>query len=242
MAKACAVCGGKASIVTGRVEMLDGFVCRSCLEKSLWISDPNCRTSKDFHARFKYLEDSKKLFDTFNPTTNIPDFFQIDVNNRLFKIGKSSECFLFDELINYELIEDGESVVRGGLGRAVVGGLAFGGVGAIVGGVTGGKKSKSIITNMYIRGSLINPWIKDFKINIIDTEIKKNGWIYKNLKEMTEKIISALEIIINQQKQPKPDNIQISITEEIRKFKQLLDEDIITQEDYEIKKNQLLNL
>ena len=35
---------------------------------------------------------------------------------------------------------DGTSVVKGGLGRAVVGGFMFGGVGAVVGGITGGKQ------------------------------------------------------------------------------------------------------
>ncbi|EPZ54444.1 hypothetical protein H477_3583 [[Clostridium] sordellii ATCC 9714] len=46
----------------------------------------------------------------------------------------------YKDIIEFELLEDGESITKGGLGRAVAGGVLLGGVGAIVGGVTGIEK------------------------------------------------------------------------------------------------------
>ncbi len=70
-------------------------------------------------------------------------YLQIDDTHKAFKAGGS--IFEFSNLLNFELLEDGETITKGGLGRAVAGGLLFGGVGAIVGGVTGGKKKQGYL-------------------------------------------------------------------------------------------------
>lgn len=56
---------------------------------------------------------------------------------------KNPKIYKYSDIVDYELLEDGESITKGGLGRAVVGGALFGGVGAVVGGVTGHKKKYS---------------------------------------------------------------------------------------------------
>ena len=94
------------------------------------------------------------LVQTFSPTKKIGSYLQIDDTHKAFKAGGS--IFEFSNLLNFELLEDGETITKGGLGRAIAGGLLFGGVGAIVGGVTGGKKSKGVCNSMRLKITLRN--------------------------------------------------------------------------------------
>lgn len=93
---------------------------------------------------------NKKLF-SFNATKRIGTHMEIDetqmkwlIPDGLFGGKKNPEIYNYSDIVDFELLEDGEFIVKGRLGRAVVGGVLFGGIGAVVGGVTGGKKSKSI--------------------------------------------------------------------------------------------------
>lgn len=63
----------------------------------------------------------------------------------------------FNKLIKYDLIQDDSIVTSGGVGMALVGGLAFGGFGAIAGGITGKRKTKRKIEHL-----IINVTINDF--------------------------------------------------------------------------------
>ena len=51
-----------------------------------------------------------------------------------------ARIYNYSDLLGYEILEDGNTVTKGGLGSAVVGGALFGGIGSVVGGLTGGKK------------------------------------------------------------------------------------------------------
>lgn len=118
------------------------------LEKEKKALDKKNR--KDEDAR-KLLE-AKEIFEKFEPTREVKKSLQINENTKEWLIPKglfSSVMFpkvrRYDEIVSFELLENGNSVTKGGLGRAVAGGLLFGGVGAIVGGVTGEKKQKRFV-------------------------------------------------------------------------------------------------
>ncbi len=78
---------------------------------------------------------------------------EIDENNRLLRLPCFSKniIFSYDDIISYELLQNGESITKGGLGSAIVGGAMFGGVGAIVGRITGSKKTKQEISEFRIK-------------------------------------------------------------------------------------------
>lgn len=59
--------------------------------------------------------------------------------------------------------------------------------------------------------------------------------IYYHIRALIEKNKTNNSMQINQEK-------QVSSADELRKFKELLDEGIITQEEYDLKKKQLLDL
>ena len=71
-------------------------------------------------------------------------YIYIDEPKKLFRVGLTGNICDYSDLVDFELIEDGETLTTstsktnsktksGGVGRAVVGGVLFGGVGAVVG-------------------------------------------------------------------------------------------------------------
>lgn len=58
-----------------------------------------------------------------------------------------------------------------------------------------------------------------------------------------EKVYNTLEsLIIRRQENKNKSKLDVSVTDELKKYKALLDDDAITQEEYEKKKKELLNL
>ena len=107
--------------------------------------------------------------------------------------------------------------------------------------VTGKRKSKATVDSMYIRISLNDKWVKHTQIDLINSAIPKNSYAYKELRKQADKIISALEFIINQQQvNTQPPIEQLSAADEIMKYKRLLDCGAITEIEYQSKKDKLL--
>ena len=112
----------------------------------------------------------------------------------------------------------------------------------------GGKKSKGICNSMKLRVTLRNSHIDTVYIPFIVTETKTKSFTYKAAQESAQSCISALEIIadLNDTRKEATNvpvvNMNVSAADEILKFKQLLDAGIITQEEFESKKKQILNL
>ena len=190
---------------------------------------------------------------SFSPTRKIGNYFAVDENARLWMIGKgliptfnNAMPYCYDDIIDFELLEDGSSIVKGGVGRAIVGGVLFGGVGAIVGGATGKKKAKQICTSLSIKITINNMAHPVEYIKIITTETPKSSFVYKSSYQVAQEIISLLQLICSQRKVTNeiPDMLaqQTSVADEIRKYKALMDDGIITEEEFLVKKRQLLDI
>ncbi len=182
----------------------------------------------------------------FNPTKKISSFVEFDDENQkwapLSFFGKKKQIYSYSDIVNFELLEDGDSVASGGLGRALVGGVLFGGAGAIVGGVTGKKKSKGICTSLKLKitvNDMNNPAVY---INFIETKTKKDGFVYKEIAKQAQECLSSFQLICDRQKSERENtgNSNSSVADEIKKFKGLLDEGVITQEEFDKKKSELL--
>lgn len=145
----------------------------------------------------------------------------------------------FNELINYEIIEDGESVTKGGFGGAVAGAALFGGVGAIVGAELG-KKNKDMCNSISLHISTKHKYISTFSVDILDTPVARGSSAYKEFKRCAEQAGQLLNVILSSQ--DKKLATTSSVADEILKFKQLADAGIITPEEFEFKKKQLLGL
>lgn len=180
----------------------------------------------------------------FDETRVVAGILHIDETNKKWYIGEElHDC---RHIYNYSDVEDvytlkGDRVIRsvssghksGGITRSIIGGAIAGSTGAVIGALTANSKitystteSQTIYVNVFVAGSedpislsCPNEMIADNALNAFSRMIKKTT--------------APSSAII-----PKSD----STADEIRKFKELLDDGIITQEEFNVKKKQLLGL
>jgi len=229
MAAICPVCG---NIMKFKVKAADGKICAACSNLTSNYKIETIGRLKQF-----WLENQKrqKVFKTTHIVQNInsmKDNVFIDNKNQLFFIGnqktQSPKFYYFKEVSNYTIETVGEKLVtksKGGVGRAFVGNALFGGVGAVVGATTS-KKETEVVGGQTI-----------LKIKISH----RLGAIIKDVWQPTPKLSDFLDTCIKMNKSD-ADNPSISAADELLKFKNLLDNGVITQEEFDTKKKQLLNL
>ena len=232
--KTCPICGGEAKGLL-KVKIKDNIVlCSNCT--SLISMDDNLirhQSVEDMKKHIEYRKQNQKLFDNFELTQEIHEigYFRIDERNKLwyytkYKNVKNPPLFRFDEIIDYSLKEECETIVKDG-------------------------KAKSVIISMIISISLNNPYHSHLEIELLPkrSQIEQESFIYKAHKKTSRKFISVLDrMTANSSKEYVPQNTATTIintasgAQEIKQYKELLDEGIITQEEFDAKKKQLLGL
>ena len=246
----CSICGKEKT----SKKLSDGFVCSKCLDL--------CGNNRN---TFKKLQDTttseilKEIAKEKQAHSDIANFVATRGVGKLIKFDDNAKKILFpktlltkariynySELLGYEILEDGNTITKGGIGSAVVGGALFGGIGAVVGGLTGGKKSKEVVRSLKVKIVLDNKVVPAEYIELLKTEFKKDGFVYRAAKQEAEDIIAILTSISakNEKNQTNNSNVQNTndpITE-VKRYKELLDNGIITQEEFDKKKKELLNL
>lgn len=214
------------------------------------------RKNRDLFTFVNHIYDTHYMnFLNWTPTRRVNRFMEIDDDNKRFAIAtlygttmsKTKICDVchYSELLSYELLEDGNEVISGGLGRAAVGALTFGGVGAVVGGVTGKKTSKREINSLRIKITKKDINRAPIYINLVILKIKSTSLIYKQAYNEAQQILSTLDQIANiceETQQSQCANNKPSPIEEIKAYKELFDEGIITQEEFDAKKKALLDI
>ncbi len=183
-------------------------------------------------------EYSEKIFNQFNNTEN----------ENLFAIS----VIPLENIVSYQLIGDVEHVamVSGGGGRggqpnltgAAIGGMLFGDAGAIIGAQTGFciDPIKSTITEFDSRVTMLN--LKNAEGQV---EIKELPYYYSEvfMKVIPEKEFNFLQANKNTeapvQSQTAP---ALNMVEEMKQLKELLDLNLITQEEFDAKRQQILKL
>lgn len=146
----------------------------------------------------------------------------------------------YSDLLSYtNIFEGGKIKKHHGITRAITGGIIAGPVGALIGAGTGGKEFTSI-TRLGVMIHMQNN--KSFQYLFIESETKTDSFIGKGLTDSYNRLIGKLDQIISLNNTTNSINSAFSTTEEIRNYKQLLDDGIITPTEFEMKKKDLLNL
>lgn len=167
-----------------------------------------------------------------------------------------STILQFDEVLDFEVIENGNSVVSSRSGSTVVGGLLFGGLGAIAG-ASGSRTINNTCTMLKLNIYTSNAQYSVVTIDFLECSIPKNSSLYNYLTEIINKMISFLKIARehNRQKERKEDRkVIIENAEEIRKdnsnnsdlsklkeLAELKESGVITEKDFEKAKQKILN-
>lgn len=254
--KKCDICGGDYNLITGAA-VKDGNICLNCVKKfsSLVIFNKK-NTLQEVKEHLEYRESNDNLFENFKETDCVDKFISADRNLKkfcmpfLYAFGRKPDLFDFNQLIDYELNEDGESITsrKVSLGKAAVGSVLAGPVGTIIGGLSGKSKTNGVTKSMVIRISVNSPLTTQIEIPLIKSETKNNSLTYKIAKDQANKIISLLDVISNiaenesQNQTTSSENSNISVSDEIVKLKGLVESGIISEEDFEKAKNKLLGI
>lgn len=164
-----------------------------------------------------------------------------DDNHQLLKANfkplgiKPNDYIKYEEIMDIDVVEDSNSIKKSGAGGAIGGALLFGPAGAIIGGLgTRGKKKKDVTEKL-----LINIVLKDGRVKtlyILNSKTKHSSFIYKTAYQTFISVGSKLEDIIENRKTSPTSDIKQQLIE----FKELLDLGIITQEEFDQKKIDIL--
>lgn len=252
--KICPVCGqpikGIFNLkIKDKTVICDHCSSQICMEPSM-IPFQNV---EDIKKHIEYRTKNKEEYSNFNISAEIragAALFRADFEKKLWystleKKPRNPPLYRFDEIVDYEFTEDGEVVTKGGLGNAVAGGLLFGVAGAVIGGITSKRTSKKEISSMKVTISLSNPYHSMVSTEFIPSGLtyKVDEPMYKFYKQQVDSLVSFIQNIQTRAKSTNnSDIVSQSIADEILKFKNLLDIGAITQDEYEEKKKQLLEM
>lgn len=211
--KQCASCYTKLAAFD-KIKIADNmYICRKCLSEC--SKELLHNTDKKNIADIKNSMYRMSLYPEFVATHQFGELM-FDTKNKLWK-QDGYPIFKFSDILNFEVVDERNSTTTtttqqqsktsGGKGNALVGGLLFGNVGAVVGGITGKRKQVTtgssntstydVIVNLGIRiaiNDLDNPSVF---ISFIDHPISVSS--SRNVVEQLNKAVSFLNIILEKQ-------------------------------------------
>lgn len=242
----CDICGSKSG-----KKVKDGFICDECMQKAGVFKDNSVILRKNqqvsiIKSAIKkneiFQKNQKERQKIFVVTKKVESKIEVDETNGLFRKIKGEYIYSFSEVLDFEILDNGGSVASGGIGRAVVGGALFGGVGAIVGGST--RKQKNICSSLRLRVGLKDTYPQNLYFDFISMDTDRSSSVYDTFMEFANNLMSFFnnEIKKIESQSKSSNNSKMNPYEELIELKKLLDLGIVTQEEFDQKKKQLLNL
>ena len=265
MGKICIYCKRHLGFLDGKLNLADGStICTECIQKAginTWsgtalvmaqsISSDNLirmiegrkpLTSEDIMLA-PYREKNLSRVTEFVPTNSVGTLIQFNDNTKEFVIGSddTADLFKYENIVDYELLQNGLTVSKGSMSGAIIGGLLFGTTGAIVGSSGSERIDVNVCTNLSIKITLKDTYRKVCYVTFVADSLATTSNEYNRAYMLAQNCMSflklACEIVRNNSTLSSSSN-----ADELRKFKELLDDGIITEEEFEMKKKQLLGL
>lgn len=215
----------------------------------------------------KAMEEKLKSLHDFSPTQKIMGNdgvtgLAIDEKRKkvvLIKNGPTGielNPILYRDLLSSELFEDGETVTktsRGSqLGGALIGGLALGGIGAIIGGLSGKTRSSEKVKRVDLRITINNTRMPLHDVNFMNIEGHKKGILYKSAMDQARHWHGLIAVLIKMADSEdtreqdvvlssKNNNSTSSLADELSKLGDLREKGILTDEEFAAQKQRLLS-
>ncbi len=145
----------------------------------------------------------------------------------------------FNDILEYELYEDGDSILKGRAGSTVMGGLLFGGLGAIAG-ASMSKKQNGLCTTLQLRITINDIQNPQVVFKYINFSTKKNGFLYKSIIDKVKKDIAILAILKSGKEETESVPEKTDNYSKLRELKKLFEDNIISEQEFNDKKVELL--
>jgi len=172
------------------------------------------------------------------------------------KQGSSIETRIMDyrDILSVELFEDGESVTKTSrssqLGGALLGGIVFGPLGAVVGGLSGKKISENKVKRLDLRLAVNDTTYPVHDVNFMDIEVKKSSEVYKQAHKKATHWSALIGALIKradaEDKQRvgqgrQTANQEGTISGKLRELAKLRDDGLLSESEFLSQKAKLLN-
>lgn len=188
--KICSRCNNKIGLLTGRLKLRDGILCSKCKK---YLMSIGANDLIDVSEQIKYeklcsiIEHKEELNRKFDAEHSVGDLLQIYYVNKIIKFD---DILLdFSNIAGVEAQENWEQNVtttsmtkkKGGITRGLIGGVLFGGIGALAGvssakNKTVSKSSESTNCSSVTLTIMLKDYYKPYMIIDLDptyTELKK---------------------------------------------------------------------
>ncbi|NMC98391.1 MAG: SHOCT domain-containing protein [Bacteroidales bacterium] len=192
-------------------------------------------------AKRQYKEEMRQLANSMQPTGKIfmcakwdDNLGVISISNTIIKYNTIRDVQVFEE-VKAVTQTQGKEKKKGGITRALVGGVVAGPVGAIVGGMTAKTENNATsITSQQVTRTLVVT--RDDPFNTV-LSLPYNAKLEVKLRDiLAANTTPAVETTTVEQIESQP----VSIADEIVKLKELLDAGILTDEEFATQKAKLL--
>jgi len=170
--------------------------------------------------------------------------------------GVDLKPIIYRDVLSSEIFVDGETVTKAArasqFGGALIGGLALGGVGAIIGGLSGKTRSSEKVKIIDLRVTVNDIKSPLHDINFMDIEGKKDGIIYKSSMDLARHWHGLITVLIkladnedDQNENGKASSKEnggsmSSLADELSKLSDLRDKGVLSDEEFSIQKQKLL--
>ena len=204
---------------------------------------------------------------------NVPDFspsmkilgiknlFTFATDNEHHKIlymaGTTSQIYNYEDIISVEFIENNHIISKKSTGRtiggAIVGTVVAGGVGAIVGGLSGSSKQQNLHSSVLVKILLRNNTVPSIELTCFDAKsmtpdgkpVKDDDLYYRQGLNQARRITDTLTVIIDavdRATEAQQQNMSNggSVAEEIAKLAVLKEKGILSEEEFMKQKSKLL--
>ena len=219
------------------------------------LSLGECNINEELKALGIIVNNSKPTLKAFNDYAFVTD----DVNEFIAIVTPSRiHVHRYSDIVSISYEENGSDVYNKSLGGAVVGGLLFGGVGAIVGGNTAKATLNKEVKNMSIKILLkstsdstiiLKIYTAGTDGTVLETKKSVDRMHYEGLMKEVTGIKDIFAIILDmvdrkvaQQKAIPVAASSNSVADELVKLAQLKDAGILSEEEFNAQKAKLLNL
>jgi len=159
------------------------------------------------------------------------------------------------DLLSSEIFEDGETVTKtvrsSQLGGAVVGGLLLGGVGAVIGGLSGKRVQQGKIKRVELRLTVNDAASPTHTVGLLGQEVARNSMLYKMASDTARTWQARMDVLIkradaesakSQQQRALPATERSgSVADEIQKLAKLKEQGALTQAEFDSEKAKVLN-
>lgn len=184
----------------------------------------------------------------FNPNYKIGNVLSFDDYSRKFAIctGRLNpsikKIIKYDDLIDVNIIQDNEPIIFNNLATS-----KLGEEGSITNAIIG-KNDKTYCENLSIKLTINNDFNHCEFIKLISLKVRTNTHIYKDMCDIAKKAVNKFKDILIQKKYNPSINYKENFIDEkeiptiIKQYKELFDNGLITEEEYNEKKKQLLKI